>query len=184
MPKISAIPLSKARARRIWLRAQRLDEARRSATGRRRRPRRSSTSAMCRSTPSTWSSAATTRSSTRASRTTGASICARRSHRQDRLRVLDARALLRADARHALLHARHEARAGERSSWFCAVKRGDLRKVLGRIRRNGAAHDPRHRRRRAGGKGRTNGRAASLPSARCSSRSTAACSRSASARAC
>ena len=46
-------PLSKAEARRIWLRAQRLDTRPRLARGRRRRPRPSNISAMCRSTPST-----------------------------------------------------------------------------------------------------------------------------------
>ena len=75
----SPIALSTTRARRIWLRAQRLEQKAPFGSVRGDAGRGRSISAMCRSTPSTWSSAAITRFSTPAFRTTGASICVRRS---------------------------------------------------------------------------------------------------------
>ena len=59
--------------------------------------------------------------------------------RQERLRILDARALLRADARHPLLPRRRCGATGRtRIRWFGTVPKPDLRKVLARLRRDGA----------------------------------------------
>ncbi len=111
----------------------------RSAMARRQRRPRSNISAMCRSTPSMWWSAATTRSSTRAFPPTSARICARRSPSTSRC----------SSTGRTRSHTCRPATCGSTSApcgrsgrigagSFATVKPGDLRKVLGRIRRNGA----------------------------------------------
>ena len=58
--------------------------------------------------------------------------------RQDRVRILDARAVLRADQGPALLRRRHEAPPARGHRWFETVSKADLRKVLTLIRKDGA----------------------------------------------
>ncbi len=89
----------KPAARRIWLRAQRLDRARPSATAPPLWPGPWRISAMSRSTPSTSSSAAiTTYCSSRIPAYRARRPARRAEHRQERVRLLDARFGLCADA--------------------------------------------------------------------------------------
>src|SRR4030095_11199387 len=117
--------------------------------------------AMCRSTRSTSSSAATTRFFTRASRRTGGKICTARQTSYNTALESRITAYRREDLHrpqsidktvfeywtHALSYVptrdlRFFVRSMKRdwgawSAWFGTVKVGDTRKVLGRIRRNG-----------------------------------------------
>ena len=107
------VPLSKAKARRIWLRAQRLDEkapfgAGAQATrgrGRASRRRADRHHQRGRALPSPDSLHAHSGLPARASASGAVG-------RQERVRILDLRALLHSDCRHPLLHARDEARGG------------------------------------------------------------------------
>ena len=125
-----------------------------SATGRRRRARRSSISATCRSTRSTSSSARTTTSSTRASRPTGARTSTRRrrstraSSNTGRTRSPTSRR-----ATFASSCARCAASAQEPHRWFGSVAQADLPKGARAHPPRRRAHHPRHRRRRAGREG-------------------------------
>ena len=147
------VPLSKAKARRIWLRAQRLDE-------------KAPFGAGAQATPAAVAHLGYVQIDT----INVVERCHhqilytripdyRREHLRQaqsvdriRVRILDARALLRPDRRHPLLHARDEARGG--AQWM--VHGRDARRppesAWSRQAQRGA-HDPRHRRRQTAREG-------------------------------
>ena len=160
LPKCPAMPskphpLAKSHARRIWLRAQRLDESR--AVRRRARgdARRGGASRLRADRHHQRDRALPPPHPLHAhSRTTGASICARRRRVDKTVFEYWTHALSYVPTRDLRFFVGAMKRQRQRrSAWFSAVKKEDLRKVLTRIRKHGAADDPRHRRRRAGGEG-------------------------------
>jgi len=119
--------------------------------------------ATCRSTPSTWSSACHHQILyTRIPAYERAAPRAGAVGRQERVRILDARALVRSDRRYPLLHARDEARGGQPQQLLPHREtRRVCKRCSGRIKRDGALTIRDHRRWTNCARRTTRGRAAS-----------------------